>query len=377
MKARVEVASPVVRSPRVLQVEGLFDVPPAERATLSWDADLPIEDKPWSVGLIVGPSGSGKSTVARRLFSEQLDRVFDWEQDASLLDAFPDAMGVKEIAELLSSVGSSPPAWVRPFGVLSNGEQFRVTMARVLAETPKGEIAVVDEFTSVVDRTVARIGSHAIAKAVRRRGQRFVAVTCHEDVAEWLQPDWVYRPAEQSFAWRDLQRRPGVRLEIFRAHHSAWRLFQRHHYLSAGHNRSAKCFIALHEGAPVAWSSWLPHFGQYRGRRRIQRGHRLVVLPDYQGVGIGQRFHTLIASLFAGLDLRAVTASSHPAEIAGRMRDPSWRLTRVPKPTTGGRSGKRPGQARSRNRNLASFEYVGEPMDKQRAERILNNWIEL
>ena len=42
--------------------------------------------------------------------------------------------------------------------------------------------AVFDEYTSVVDRTVAQIGTAALAKTVRARGQQFVAVTCHEDV---------------------------------------------------------------------------------------------------------------------------------------------------------------------------------------------------
>lgn len=377
MKATVVVESNIIRSPRVMQIEGLFDVPPTERAVLTWEVNLPIEERPWNVGLIVGPSGSGKSTVARKLWPEQMARRFEWDPKRSILDAFPADMGVKEIAQLLSSVGfSSPPSWVRPFGVLSNGEQFRVTMARILAETPKDEVAVVDEFTSVVDRTVARIGSHAIAKTVRRRGQKFVAVTCHEDVEEWLQPDWVFRPAEQVFAWRELQRRPEIKLEIFRVHHSAWRIFQRYHYLSADHNPTAKCFVAMHEGQPVAWTSWLPHFGQYR-RKKIYRGHRLVVLPDFQGVGIGQAVHTFAASIFAGLGFRAVTSSSHPAEIAGRLRNPAWKLTRAPARATGGRSGKRPTMARSRTRAVASFEYIGPPMDRDRAEAIMNTWIDL
>src|SRR5690606_41533658 len=103
-------------------------VPPTERTVLKWDANLPIEERPWNVGLIVGPSGSGKSTVARKLWPEQMARQFEWDPKRSILDAFPADMAVKEIAELLSSVGcSSPPSWVRPFGVLSNGEIGRAS----------------------------------------------------------------------------------------------------------------------------------------------------------------------------------------------------------------------------------------------------------
>src|SRR5260221_360231 len=82
--------------------------------------------------------------------------------------------------------------------------------------------AVCDDFTSVVDRTVAKIGSHAVAKAVRARGLKFVAVSCHEDIIDWLQPDWVYRPDANSFAWRSLQRRPTLDIELVRTTASAW-----------------------------------------------------------------------------------------------------------------------------------------------------------
>src|SRR5262249_45700295 len=156
----------------------------------------------------------------------------------------------REITELLSSVGfSSPPSWLRPFRCLSNGEQFRVTIARELAESP--ELAVVDEFTSVVDRTVARIGSAAIAATIRRTGRRFVAVSCHFDVIDWLQPDWTYDPSTDEFTWRSLRRRPDITLDIRRAMPTDWRLFRPHHYLSGELNRAARCFVAEVTGRPA------------------------------------------------------------------------------------------------------------------------------
>src|SRR5437588_9272815 len=177
--ATITVRTPIQRTPRVQQVEGLFDIPAGQEASLQWEVALPLEERPWHVGLIVGPSGSGKSTVARHLFGEQFQALAElpaWPADRSVLDAFPEALAVKEVVALLSSVGfSSPPAWLRPFRVLSTGEQFRVSLARLLAYAP--DLAVVDEYTSVVDRTVAQVGSAAVARAVRQRGQRFIAVT--------------------------------------------------------------------------------------------------------------------------------------------------------------------------------------------------------
>src|SRR5437762_9227557 len=136
-QAHVIVDTPIVRTARVAQVEGLFDIPLAEKSRQEWDVRLPLEEKPWHIGLIVGPSGSGKSTVARALFGSRMsvqDSLPAWPDHRSILDGFPPGMPIKEVVELLSSVGfSSPPAWLRPFRVLSTGEQFRVTLARLLA----------------------------------------------------------------------------------------------------------------------------------------------------------------------------------------------------------------------------------------------------
>ena len=165
-KINFEKTSEIQRTARVAQLEGLFDIAPNPKSVVSFNADIPIEDFDWNVGVIVGPSGSGKTSIANQLFGDRFNPEWIWNQNKSIVDSFPKSMSIKEITGLLSSVGfSSPPNWLRPHHVLSNGEQFRVNIARGLAESP--DLLVVDEFTSVVDRTVAQIGSAAIAKAVR------------------------------------------------------------------------------------------------------------------------------------------------------------------------------------------------------------------
>src|SRR5438270_8667178 len=236
---KIHVHTPILQTPRVLQVRGLFDLPEAKTSALEWNVELPLTERPWHLGLIVGPSGCGKSTIARHLWPDSTGHAAAWPTDASILDAFPEALGIKDVTEILSSVGfSSPPAWLRPFHVLSTGQQFRVTLARLIAEALAAPVArnagrpiVFDEYTSVVDRTVARIGSAALEKVIRRKGLPFVAVTCHEDVEAWLNPDWVYRPAERTedaWQWRLLQRRPPIDLAVVRAKASAWPLFAPH-----------------------------------------------------------------------------------------------------------------------------------------------------
>ena len=263
----VTVTCPVFDSFRVQQVAGMFDVPVTSRASERFQVDLPDLGDDWRTGLIVGPSGSGKSTIARRLFGDRLYRRHRWPRDRAVVDCLGERP-VKEITSLFTAVGfGSPPSWIKPYHVLSGGEQFRCDLARALA-SGSGEWRVVafDEFTSVVDRNVARIASAAIAKGSRRGTIRcrFVAVTCHYDVTEWLQPDWIIDMATSEFDRRRLQR-PPIELEVFRCRRGAWRMFARHHYLSGSLGRAARPFLALWGETPVAFCATVSLIGR-KGR---------------------------------------------------------------------------------------------------------------
>jgi GNAT superfamily N-acetyltransferase len=373
MNARIIVATPILDTPRVQQARGMFDLPIEEASRLTWDVTLPLHEQPWHIGLIVGPSGCGKSTLAQRLWPEATQRcipggaALPWSRDRSILDDFPPGMAIKEVIELLCSVGfCSPPAWLRPFHVLSTGQQFRVLLARLLAEASAETEIVFDEFTSVVDRTVAQLGSAALARTLRRRGQRFVALTCHEDVADWLQPDWIYRPAGDDFQWRCLRRRPAIELDIARCRPAAWASFAPHHYLSRNLSRAAVCFLATWQGRPVAFSAWINQFGAGRPSRRE---HRTVTLPDYQGVGIGTALSNFVASLWRALGYRALSTTTHPALIASRARSPLWRMHRTPSLMKRHEPGRHFKHALTRL--TAGFTYVGPALERALAVRLL------
>ncbi|MCI0703587.1 MAG: GNAT family N-acetyltransferase [Planctomycetia bacterium] len=365
----LSVSTPVVKTARVLQLSGLFDVPPTERSERTWSVNLPLEEKPWQIGLIVGPSGSGKSTLARSAFGEHLVGGYDWPADRAVVDGFPAELSIKDVTAALSSVGfSPPPAWLRPFRCLSNGEQFRATLARALVD-PR-ELIVLDEFTSVVDRTVAQIGSAAVAKAVRRQPDRkFVAVTCHADVEDWLCPDWIVEMPAGNFTWRLLRCRPPIELEVARVEAEAWNLFKHHHYLDISLNKTAKCFIALWRGRPVAFASAIhtPH------RKSFWREHRTVCLPDFQGVGIGNALSEFVAGVMKCLGKPYCSTTGNPAMIRHRARSPLWKMKRGPSRTGLDRGEMRRGfgqnlMSRAVNRLTAGFEYVGpaRPEDARR-----------
>ncbi|NQU26422.1 MAG: GNAT family N-acetyltransferase, partial [Candidatus Nealsonbacteria bacterium] len=212
-----------------------------------------------------------------------------------------------------------------------------------------------DEFTSVVDRNVARVVSAAIAKGIRggRLGCRFVAVTCHYDVTEWLAPDWIIDMASCTFQRRCLQQ-PPVELEIFCCRHRAWELFRRHHYLSGSLNPASQCYLATWDGAPVAFCAVVALLGR-KGRRRISR---IVTLPDYQGIGIGMSLAEWVAEKYRGRGHRINVTASHPALIAHCRRSPRWRAVGVKK--TGCPAGATFANYHgSAGRAVVSFEYLG------------------
>jgi len=368
MQANILRESKILCTPRTMQVEGIFDIPLSERSTEQWTINLPLEEKEWNIGLIVGPSGCGKTTIARELFGSKVFTTFRWPKEKSILDGFADGLSIKEITEVLSSVGfSSPPMWLRPYQVLSTGQMMRVNVARLLLE--QRDLAVMDEFTSVVDRTVAQIGSAAIAKTVRRRQQKFVGVTCHYDVTDWLQPDWVYQPHINEFLWRFPGKRPSIQLEIKRVHHSAWELFRQYHYLDHSFNRSARAFVAFLDGTPVALQAVIasPH----PIVRHMYRGHRAVCLPDYQGVGIGNALITYVASAYRGMGFRILSTTASPSLIKSRSRDHRWKCLLAPhivKKLTGSLPVSWKGAV---NRLTTTWEYIGPRMDVEQAKALI------
>ena len=234
-----------------------------------------------------------------------------------------------------------------------------------------------DEFTSVVDRTVAQIGSAAIAKTVRRRKQRFIAVSCHYDIVDWLEPDWVYQPHTNEFySGRYLHQRPKIELEVKRVHSSAWQLFRKHHYLDTNLNTSSVCFCAFWNGIPVAFTAVL-HF-PHPIRKNTKREHRTVCLPDYQGAGIGNALSAYVGSVCKGMGWSFISSTANPAMIYARAKNKNWKTTKPPKLNSFG--GKRMGipdlkKTHAGNRFTVAVEYIGPALDRNEAERVWNGKI--
>ena len=363
-------------SPRARQLEGMFDIPPRQRQRLAWSANLPIDEFDWHVGLIVGPSGSGKSTVARALFgSASVEPAFEWTAPC-VVDEFPQEMGMHAIADICMAVGfNTIPAWLRPYSALSNGERFRVDLARRLAAPPAHSAPiVVDEFTSVVDRQVAQIASHAVQKHVRKSGKRFVAISCHYDVLDWLDPDWIFEPATGDFSRRSLRcRRPALEIEMGKVSRDLWELFAPYHYMTADLHSAAQCYALYVGDRPAVFGAML-----YRPHPRAHNVwglSRIVTLPDFQGLGLAFVLMDALGAAFAACGQRMRTYPAHPALIRGFDKSPRWSLCQAPGLRGNASATKLAGRGGFvfGGRPNATFEYCGGAEPDARAARALLN----
>jgi ABC-type ATPase with predicted acetyltransferase domain len=347
---------------RVASVMGKFDLQSnkiEERFTGS--IDMPDE---WQIGMIIGKSGSGKTTIARQLFPESYFQSFEWGKN-SILDDMPEGSSVEQITRMFNSVGfSSPPSWLKTYDVLSNGEKMRVDLARALLSDT--ELLVFDEFTSVVDRQIAQIGSFAVQKAIRKTKKQFIAVSCHYDIEDWLLPDWVFDTNNMTFRLCEGQKknRPEIKCQIYETKEKTfWSYFARFHYLNHTHNNSARMFLMIVNDELAGLCSII----QNAGHSGMKLGHRVVILPDYQGVGIGSVLVNKVAETLSSEGLIFSFKTSNPSLIHAFKKDPKWKCISYGR-AIGQRGWDSIRRSDSRSRITCSMRYIG---DNQGVKNIL------
>lgn len=339
------------------RVSQMFDFPfDGTRVFEGWEKpDIPAS---FHMGLIVGPSGSGKSLLLSSFGKEE---TVVWDNTQAIVSQFEDS---DTAIERLQATGlNSIPAWCSPFGVLSTGEQFRANIARRLVSN-----TVFDEFTSVVDRNVAKALCCALSRYVQKKELHgIVFASCHYDIISWLRPDWYFDTSTGLLHdGRSLQR-PKIVLRLFPCKRSAWGLFKQHHYLSSALASSADCYLIASEfdkvSQIVGFTSCRPMpSGNYKYDPNAWIEHRTVVLPDFQGMGIGPKVSDMLAQLYVDRGMHYYSRTAHPRLGAYRDRSPKWRRTveSQKKRATSRRVGKNGTCAMGDTRSCFSHRYIGD-----------------
>jgi GNAT superfamily N-acetyltransferase len=240
---------------------------------------------------------------------------------------------------------------------------------------------VVDEFSSVVDRQVAKIVSNSVQKYVRKNNRRFVAVSCHYDIIDWLQPDWVFEPHTGRFTRRSLQRRPEVEAVVSPIPHAAWRVFAPFHYMSNELHKAARCHGLFVNDELVGFAGVLYRPLSTKVKYEIYGLSRLVVLPDWQGLGLAFHLMNKLGSIYSSLGHKFHTYPAHPSFVRSMNRDKAnWLCVE----SGSKRFGTKIGKKSSMNWLLAStdglvrqcsvFRYVGSKLEKSVTEEYMSFW---
>jgi GNAT superfamily N-acetyltransferase len=290
--------------------------------------NLPTIPADFNIGLVVGPSGSGKTTLLKKHFNARAPHT--WDKGMSVGSHFADQ-------EVLQAVGLSKSVCEREFCTLSSGEKFRAECARSLQDG-----GVVDEFTSNVDRHLAKVVARSVGQYVRAKNIKgLVFATCHEDFIPWLRVDWVYStqtqellilkpcsppalPEQPDMAKVDFQI-PDIQINIGRNKTSnMWTVFAEFHYLNKKINDAAQFFVAYWNEVPVGCVAVCGFPGAVR-QGTAKREHRTVILPDFQGLGIGTKFSDAVARIIFVHEGRFYfSRTAHPRFGAHRESSSMW-----------------------------------------------------
>jgi len=295
----------------------------------------------FSLGVIYGPSGSGKSTLLKEMGSEERNSWDSSKAIASQVDP-----------NLLMRLGlSSIPSLCRPYHVLSTGEKHRADIAKSLKDG-----CIIDEFTSVCNRDLAQSISVGVRNVIDHYGYKNVVIaTCHEDVINWLEPDWVANTLTRRLV-EGRSERLSSDFRVLPCSTEAWSVFSDHHYLSSEINKSAHCWLLVNENNTICgFGSAIPF--PSRDLRNAWREHRTVILPDFQGMGLGARLSNIVAKMFYDRGCRYFSKTAHPKLGEHRNKSELWKPTSMNKVS---RKGSYEGMSESEGKSrgaYTSFDY--------------------
>lgn len=305
--------------------------------------------KHWNVCVILGPSGTGKTTSLKR-FGDPSDVDVNWYVPVIDLTGDPETL-----VPMYRKCGfGSVPSWCLPYGKLSNGERYRVQIALKLL---RGDNPVIlDEFGSYLDAPSAVMLASLVRKLASTTGRKFLIATLNPVIAQELEPDELIELGVPSI--RRSLRRERV-LQIQRVSRNAWQIFKKHHYMSSNILSASKCFMLTWDNEIVAFNALKPF--PHGTIKNAYNGHRTVVLPNFQGFGLGPLIADLTGGIAAAHGYTVYTKTVHPSLGEYRERSGLWEGTAMNRKE--GYNVKQTNLPDALNRLSYCHRYVGTPRD--------------
>ena len=167
--------------------------------------DVAVRASNGNIILVVGSSGSGKSVFLSALdpekgvagnlmvkFTGSLKHSAGWLQplrdDISVFEALAEKSTPQRAFVALSRVGLSEAlAFIKPYWMLSRGQQYRAMIADLLLRDE--EVWLLDEFCSDLDPLTAKVVAHNLRKQIIATGRvAFVGAANHAHYLDALRP---------------------------------------------------------------------------------------------------------------------------------------------------------------------------------------------
>lgn len=333
----VNLESEVAKSFRCIKAANSLDIDSEAKSKHSFKVAADLETD-YNIGLIVGASGSGKTTLAHKMFGEDCFQTL-LDTSKPIMDQLPEELTYDECASLLSGVGlTSVPCWIRPVYTLSNGQKARAEACLQML-SPR---AVIDEWTSVVDRNVAKVMSHCIQKHARKKNKQIILLSCHYDVMEWLNPDWVIDCNKQEYSDRRSMvgtfiRTDQLRLSVREVTKQTWPYFSKYHYLSERLPTGRIFTYGLFRGEDQI--GFICYAAYIIGNQTTFFPNRAVVHPDYAGLGLGIKLidETSKLMVLKGYDIKLKGTSIPVYKML--LKDKLWHFKKLSRPIKKGKSG--------------------------------------
>ena len=100
-------------------------------------------------------------------------------------------------------------------------------------------------------------------------------------------------------------------------------MFRQYHYLNGSLGAGVRCYTSLYQNKSIAFMV----VACTKMKTKYYRVSRLVVLPDYQGIGVGKHFLNFIADIYCSqTKLPFLIVTSNPQIIRGNLK--GWKISR-------------------------------------------------